>query len=625
MSILEKIENPEDLKLIRKDLFPELAKEIREEIIKTVSVTGGHLAGSLGVVELTIALHYVFNAPQDKIVWDVGHQCYPHKLLTGRRKFFSTLRQFEGISGFPKREESIYDSFGVGHSSTSISAGLGFACARDIKGEENKVVVVIGDGAMTGGMVFEALNNAGHIATDLLVVLNDNEMFISHKIGAFAGYLAKLMTLGLVKKLEQKAYKLLKRISFWGINLVRIAKRFKVLLFPGMLFEEMGFAYLGPIDGHDIEHMIEILSKIKDLKGPLLLHIITKKGKGYRPAEEKPTSFHGVGSFDIVAGTKEKKSSGKKIPTYTEIFSSTMLALAKENEKIVAITAAMVDGTGLTLFEKQFPNRFYDVGIAEQHAVTFAAGLAAEGMRPVCAIYSTFLQRSFDQIIHDVCLQKLPVVFVLDRGGIVGDDGPTHQGVFDLSYLRMIPNLIVMSPKDENELQHMLYTAFTFDLPCAIRFPRGNGEGVKLDKDLKKLSLGEAEVLTLGKDINILAIGNMVEPSLLAAQKLQVEEGISCGIVNMRFLKPLDEKMLNLVAQKSKKIVTVEENVLAGGFGSAIAEFFKSEKMLIKSIGLPDAFIEQGKSEIIRQKYGLTMEKIAQEVKDFYKNRKKNE
>ncbi|MCK5534174.1 1-deoxy-D-xylulose-5-phosphate synthase [bacterium] len=624
MSILEKIESPKDLKLIRRELFPELAKEIREEIIKTVSVTGGHLAGSLGVVELSIALHYVFNLPQDKIIWDVGHQCYPHKLLTGRKKLFSTLRQFEGISGFPKREESVYDAFGVGHSSTSISAGLGFACARDIKGEESKVAVVIGDGAMTGGMVFEGLNNAGHIATDLLVILNDNEMFISHKIGAFAGYLAKLMTLGLVKKLEKKAYKLLKRISFWGINLVRIAKRFKVLLFPGMLFEEMGFAYFGPIDGHDMNQMIDILSKIKDLKGPILLHIITKKGKGYPPAEEKPTAFHGVSPFDITTGTKKKTNSKNKIPTYTEVFTSTMLTLAKENKDIVAITAAMTDGTGLNLFEKQFPDRFYDVGIAEQHAVTFAAGLAAEGLKPVCAIYSTFLQRSFDQIIHDVCLQKLPVVFALDRGGIVGDDGPTHQGVFDLSYLRMIPNLIVMAPKDENELQHMLHTAFSFDLPCAIRFPRGKGEGVKMDSQLKALSLSEAEILTLGNQINILAIGNMVYPSLLAAQKLQVEEGISCGIVNMRFLKPLDKKTLDLIAKKSKLIVTVEENVLSGGFGSAISEFFNGEKMFIKSIGLPDVFIEQGKCEIIRRKYGLTMEKIAQEVKNFYKKHKKN-
>ncbi|MDH5173917.1 MAG: 1-deoxy-D-xylulose-5-phosphate synthase, partial [Elusimicrobiota bacterium] len=482
MAVLELIDRPSDLRLIRKELLSELAQEIREKIIKVTSQQGGHLASSLGTVELTIALHYVFDSPQDMIVWDVGHQAYAHKILTGRRNSFSTLRQHGGISGFPTPEESEYDTFGVGHSSTAISAALGMACARDLSGNNNhKVVAVIGDGSMTGGMAFEALNNAGHLGKDLLVILNDNEMFISHRVGALAGYLTKLMTLGLVKKLERKVKKFLTRVSFWGIAILRVVRRFKVLLFPGMLFEEMGFSYLGPIDGHKVHYLIEIFQKVKDMKGPVLIHVVTKKGKGYQPAEREPIKFHGTAPFNILTGETEKS----KIFSYTEVFGRTLIDLARSNEKIIAITAAMPQGTGLDAFEKEFPKRYFDVGIAEQHAVTFAAGLAKAGYRPVCAIYSTFLQRAFDQIIDDVCLQNLPVVFAIDRAGIVGEDGATHQGTFDLSYLRLIPNMVVMAPKDENELVQMLNTALSWNFPCAIRFPRGAGVGVKLDRQYK--------------------------------------------------------------------------------------------------------------------------------------------
>ncbi|MEW6557973.1 MAG: 1-deoxy-D-xylulose-5-phosphate synthase, partial [Elusimicrobiota bacterium] len=474
MKILDKIDKPSDLRVIKKELLPQLADEIRELIVSSVSQTGGHLAPSLGTVELTIALHYVFESPKDKIVWDVGHQAYTHKIITGRREKFSRLRQINGISGFPKIEESEYDAFGAGHSSTAISAALGLAVARDMKNENYRVVAVVGDGALTGGLAYEGLLNAGHSGTDMLVILNDNEMFISYRVGAFAAYLTKLITGGLYSKLYKKVEKFLSRIHFWGSQIMRVAKRFRVLLFPGMLFEEMGFAYLGPIDGHDINKLIELLTKVKNLKGPILLHLITKKGKGYKPAENKPTEFHGIGKFDINTGNSITET---KIPTYTQIFSQTLVKLAKQDEKIVAITAAMAEGTGLTEFQKEFPNRFFDVGIAEGHAVTFAAGLATGGYKPVVAIYSTFLQRAFDEIVHDVCLQKLPVVFAIDRAGIVGEDGATHQGAFDLSYLRMIPDLVIMAPSDENELQNMLKTALSLSQPAAIRYPRGCGVG----------------------------------------------------------------------------------------------------------------------------------------------------
>jgi len=615
MAVLELIDRPSDLRVIRKELLLQLAEEIREKIITVTSQKGGHLASSLGTVELTIALHYVFDSPQDKIIWDVGHQAYAHKILTGRRDSFSTLRQHGGISGFPTPEESEYDAFGVGHSSTAISAALGMACARDLSGNNNhKVVAVIGDGSMTGGMAFEALNNAGHLGKDLLVILNDNEMFISHRVGALAGYLTRLMTLGLVKKLERKVKKFLTRVSFWGIAVLRVVRRFKVLLFPGMLFEEMGFSYLGPIDGHNVYYLIEIFQKVKDMKGPVLIHIVTKKGKGYQPAEREPIKFHGTLPFNILTGETEKS----KMPSYTEVFSRALIDLARSNEKIIAITAAMPQGTGLDAFQKEFPKRYFDVGIAEQHAVTFAAGLARAGYRPVCAIYSTFLQRAFDQIIDDVCLPNLPVVFAIDRAGIVGEDGPTHQGMFDLSYLRLVPNIAVMSPKDENELVHMLNTALSWDFPCAIRFPRGEGMGAKLDRQYKVLPLGKAEVLTEGDDVAILAIGNTVHPCLLAQQRLETE-GIKVNLVNMRFVKPLDEGLIKKIIKKTHKIVTVEENTLLGGFGSGVKELLATDNVRILSIGLPDQFIEHGSSEKLRKKYGLTAEKIAERVGEFVK------
>jgi len=616
MSVLELINRPSDLLLIRKELLPGLAEEIREKIITVTSQRGGHLASSLGTVELAIALHYVFNSPQDRIIWDVGHQAYAHKILTGRRDNFTTLRQYGGISGFPDPKESEYDAFGVGHSCTAISAALGIACARDLSGNSYKVVAVIGDGSMTGGMAFEALNNAGHLGKDLLVVLNDNEMFISHRVGALAGYLTKLLTLGLVKELERRVKKFLTRVSFWGIAVLRVVRRFKVLLFPGMLFEEMGFSYLGPIDGHNVHYLIEILEKVKDMRGPVLIHIITKKGKGYPPAEREPIKFHGVSAFNILTGEVEKS----KISSYTEVFSQALINLARSNEKIIAITAAMPQGTGLDSFQKEFPKRYFDVGIAEQHAVTFAAGLARAGYRPVCAIYSTFLQRAFDQIIDDVCLQNLPVVFAIDRAGIVGEDGATHQGMFDLSYLRLIPNIAVMAPKDENELVHMLNTALSWNFPCAIRYPRGEGFGVKLDGQYKVLPLGKAEVLAEGDDVAILAIGNSVHPSFLAQQRLEAE-GIKVNLANMRFVKPLDEDLIKKIIKKVHKIVTVEENTLSGGFGSAVKELLAADGVRILSIGLPDRFIEHGRSEELREKYGLTAERIADKVREFVKSK----
>jgi len=615
MSILEKINKPSDLRLIKKELLPELAKEIRDFMLSSVSNTGGHLAPSLGAVEIAIALHYVFEAPKDKIIWDVGHQAYAHKILTGRHSQFATLRQTGSISGFPKISESGYDAFGTGHSSTAISAALGFAVARDLKDEKHKVVAVVGDGALTGGLAYEGLLNTGHSGTDILVILNDNEMFISRRVGALAAYLTKLLTGGLYNKLYKRVDKFLSRIHFWGSQIMRIAKRFRVLLFPGMLFEEMGFVYLGPVDGHDIGKLIEILSKVKNLKGPVLLHILTKKGKGYAPAEDNPTAFHGVGSFNIITGEPIARA---KFPTYTKIFSQTLVKLARENEKIIAITAAMADGVGLVDFQKEFPKRFFDVGIAEGHAVTFAAGLAASGYKPVVAIYSTFLQRAIDEIIHDVCLQNLPVVFAIDRAGIVGEDGATHQGAFDLSYLRMIPNIVIMTPSDENELQNMLKTAFTLNCPVAIRYPRGNGVGVKLEKDIKILPVGKSEIVKEGKELFILAAGSLVGVSLDVAHKFQ-SENISCGVVNIRFVKPLDIDLIKNILQKTKKIVTIEENVISGGFGSAVCELLKDADVKIHTIGLPDKFVEHGRQNEIREKYGLTSDKIHININQWLK------
>jgi 1-deoxy-D-xylulose-5-phosphate synthase len=606
VKILDVVNNPQDLKKLSKEKFSFLAKEIREEILNTISVNGGHLASSLGVVELTVAMHYVFDSPRDKIIWDVGHQSYAHKILTGRKNEFKTIRTHNGLSGFPCRSESEHDAFGVGHSSTSISAALGFAAARDIKNEDYKVVAVIGDGSMTGGLAFEGLQNAGHLKKNMLVILNDNEMFISQKIGAVAGYLARLLTVGMARKVEEKVMKTVSRFRGFGSPFRKFIKRAKVILFPGMLFEEMGFTYIGPVQGHDINNLTVILENIKDMKGPVLLHVITKKGKGYAPAETEPIKFHGVDKFDIKSGEIIKTNEA----TYTKVFSDTLIKFAHYDKKIVAITAAMPEGTGLDKFAKEFPNRYFDVGIAEEHAITFAAAMAADGMKPVCAIYSTFMQRAIDNIIHDVALQNLPVIFALDRAGLVGEDGGTHHGAFDLSYLNYVPNLIIMSPADENELQHMLKTALISNKTCAIRYPRGAGVGCKLDKYPCVLKIGKGTVVKEGDDICFLAIGSHVNTCLKAVQLLG-KENISASVINMRFLKPLDVDIIKEVLSKTKKFVTVEENSLIGGFGESVKNVLFGTGAEVECIGLPDKFVEHGNVKVLRKKYGFTPEGVA--------------
>ncbi|NPA49164.1 MAG: 1-deoxy-D-xylulose-5-phosphate synthase [Thermodesulfobacteria bacterium] len=618
-SLLEKINSPEDLKKLKLSQLEKLAGELRKVIVETVAETGGHLAPNLGVIELTIALHYVFDSPKDKIVWDVGHQAYAHKLLTGRREKFHTLRQYGGIAGFPKRSESPHDIVDVGHSSTSISVGLGIVTAQELLGKEGKVVVVIGDGSMTAGLAFEGLNNAGHLKKDLIVILNDNEMSISPNVGALSSFLSRKLTGPLARRFKRELESLMSHLP-GGEHLVHAIKKsedaLKCILTPGMLFEALGFRYVGPIPGHNLETLVKTLKNVKELEGPTLVHVLTKKGKGYPPAEREPERFHGLGPFDVKTG---KPKPGKpKPPSYTSVFSKLMVRLGEEEPRLVAITAAMPTGTGLKAFAERFPERFFDVGIAEQHAVTFAAGLAIGGLIPVCAIYSTFLQRAYDQIIHDVALMNLHVVFAIDRGGIVGEDGPTHQGQFDLSYLRVIPNMVVMAPKDENELQHMLYTAVKHDGPIAVRYPRGAGEGVSLDWELQEIPIGKAEVLKEGEDILLLAIGNMVYPSLRAAEIL-AQEGISATVVNARFVKPLDEELFLRLAKKAALVVTVEENTLHGGFGAAVLELFSREGLLtpVKCIGLPDKFLEHGAPQLLREKYGLTSESIAKNVKSW--------
>jgi 1-deoxy-D-xylulose-5-phosphate synthase len=616
VKILDNINNPKDLKKINKEQLSILAKEIREEIINTISVNGGHLASSLGVVDLTIAMHYVFNSPFDKIIWDVGHQAYAHKILTGRRDKFKTIRMYNGLSGFPRRAESEYDAFGVGHSSTSISAALGFAVARDIKSADYKVVAVIGDGSMTGGLAFEGLQNAGHLKKDMLVILNDNEMFISQKVGAIADYLAKLLTLGAARKVEEKIMKTVSRFHSFSSSFRRFIRRIKVMLFPaGMLFEELGFTYIGPVQGHDINNLIGILENIKYIKGPVLLHVITKKGKGYAPAENEPTKFHGVDKFDIKTGEVVKS----KVVTYTKIFSDTLVKLAHVDKKIVAITAAMPGGTGLDKFAKEFPDRYFDVGIAEEHAVTFAAAMAADGMKPVCAVYSTFMQRAIDNVIHDVALQNLPVTFALDRAGLIGEDGSTHHGAFDMSYLKYIPNLVIMAPADENELQHMLKTALSSNRPCAIRYPKGAGTGVELDKYPHMLKIGKATILKDGNDICFLAIGNHVNTCFKAARLLE-SKNIKASVVNMRFLKPIDVDTIMKMLERTKKFITIEENSLIGGFGESVKNILFGSGAMVKSIGLPDKFIEHGDVKILRTKYDLTPESVAEKALKMFRN-----
>jgi 1-deoxy-D-xylulose-5-phosphate synthase len=619
-SIFKGVNSPDDLKDLSVQDLEALAAELRKEIIETVSKTGGHLAPSLGAVELTIALHYVFSAPDDKIIWDVGHQAYAHKLLTGRKDRFHTLRTHDGISGFPKRVESPYDTFDTGHSSTSISAGLGISTAKSLKGETNRVIAVIGDGSMTGGMAYEGLNQAGEMEKDMIVVLNDNDMSISPNVGAISSFLSRRMTGKRFVSLKKDLENFIKSLPGVGeniLNLVRKSEDSLITFFtPGMLFEAFRFKYVGPINGHRIDHLIKAFNNTRHLEGPVLVHVLTKKGKGYEPAEKDPCHYHGVGCFEIPTGVPEGDASSPS--SYTEIFGNTMIELGKKNDKVFAITAAMPEGTGLTGFSDVFPERFLDVGIAEQHAVTFAAGLATEGYRPVVAIYSTFLQRAFDQIIHDVCLPGLPVVFAIDRGGLVGEDGPTHHGHFDITYLRSLPNITVMAPKDENELRHMLYTALQMPGPSAIRYPRGQAIGVPLDKEMRLIQVGKSEVLREGRDIFIIAYGNMVQPSLQAAEELE-KEAISAGVVNCRFAKPLD-KTLGDLAISTGRILVVEENIRQGGLGGAILEMFNDmglNNVRIGRIGLPDKFIEHGSSAVLRKKYSLDVSGIVKETKDI--------
>ena len=606
--ILPGITGGHDVARLTPPELEQLAEEIREIIITTVSRTGGHLAPSLGVVELTIALQAVFPTPRDKIVWDVGHQCYAHKLLTGRLERFDTLRQYGGISGFPRPDESPHDCFGTGHSGTSISAATGMIEARDAVGENYKVVAVIGDGSMTSGMSFEGLNHAGHLGKDLVVVLNDNEMSISPNVGALSAYMSRLMTGQLSTRIRDELEKIIGGFPRIGGQALRVAKRFeesvKSLVIPGVLFEELGFKYVGPIPGHRIEDLIETFRNIRQLNKPILVHVITRKGKGYAPAEESPSLYHGLGPYDVKTGSPLSKEGP---PAYTSVFSDALVREAKRNPKVVGITAAMLEGTGLDGFQKAFPGRCYDVGIAEQHAVTFAAGLAIQGIRPVVAVYSTFLQRSYDQILHDVCLQNLPVVFALDRAGVVGDDGPTHHGLFDLSYLRHLPNLILMAPKDENELGRLLRTALEYKGPAAIRYPRGAARGVPVDENPEPIAIGRWEELKRGTDMVILAVGASVAPSLEASQMLEAK-GWKAGVVNARFIKPLDEKMLLALASSTPLLLTVEENVLAGGFGSAVLEYLSTEGgggARVERLGVPDRFVEHGSQEVLRSKYGL--------------------
>lgn len=621
MSLLEQINSPADLKKLSRNELPLLAEEIRKAIVDVVSETGGHLAPSLGAVELAIAIHYVFDTPREKVIWDVGHQAYAHKLLTGRRDQFHTLRQFNGISGFTRRSESPYDAFSTGHSSTSISASLGIASAKDIKDEDAKVIAVIGDGSMTAGIAYEGLNQAGGMLKDknLLVILNDNEMSISPNVGALSSFLSRKFSGKKVQELRRELGEFLKSLPKFGDDIYKVAKKtedsLKAFVTPGMLFEAFNFEYFGPINGHKLNHLIDILKNIKRLKEPVLLHVSTQKGKGYPPAEENPVYFHGCTRFEVETGNCLDTASPQ--PSYTKIFGDTMVQLAKADEKIVAVTAAMPEGTGLAQFSKLFPERFFDVGIAEQHGVTFAAGLATEGLKPVVAIYSTFLQRAYDQIVHDVCLESLHVVFVLDRGGIVGEDGPTHHGLFDLCYLRNLPNMVVMAPKDENEMRRMLLSALEHNGPVALRYPRGAGIGTILENPVQPLALGKGETLKEGEDVLILAIGRSVCEALDAHSEL-TKQGISATVVNCRFVKPLDIDLISAWTKKIPRIITVEENIRQGGFGSAVLEALNDAAITgfqLERIGIPDTFVEHGPQTLLRSKYGVDAEAIVQSAK----------
>ena len=617
---LNNISSPEDLAALSFEELSVLAQEIRDLMIQTVSHNGGHLASNLGVVELTLALHKVFHTPKDRIVFDVGHQSYVHKILTGRRDRFPSLRTYKGICGFPRRDESVHDAFGAGHSSTSVSAAVGIALARDMRGEKHKVVAVIGDGSLTGGLAFEGLNHAGHLKRDLIVVLNDNEMSISRNVGAVSHYLAKMRLTPSYSWAKHNIEFFLRRIPAIGDSVANTAERMKdsvkYLLVPGMFFEELGFTYLGPIDGHDLPLLTEVLEKAKSFHTPVLVHVLTQKGKGYPPAECQADKFHGVGPFCIESGQSIK---GGPASTYTSVFGEAMLEMAERVPDLVGITAAMSGGTGLDAFACRYPGRFFDVGIAEQHAVTMAAGLASQGKRPVVAVYSTFSQRAYDSLIHDVCLQNLPVVLALDRAGIVGEDGPTHHGAFDLSFARTIPNLIIMAPKDEAELRDMLHTALQENGPVLLRYPRGRSEGFRMTEQPQRLPTGRGEWLKEGRDLVFLAIGAMVQPAMKAAAILE-QKGIRAAVANARFVKPLDTELLAGAANLSRYLVTVEENALMGGFGSAVLEqlnLMGTEGVKVLRLGLPDQFIEQGSREEILHCLGLDPEGIAEKAARF--------
>lgn len=620
-TLLSRIESPSDLWDLKIGDLEQLAREIREVILEVVSKNGGHLASNLGVVEMTLALHYVFRAPEDKIVWDVGHQAYTHKLITGRRDRFHTLRQKGGISGFPKRKESPFDVFDVGHSGTSISAALGIAEAMKRHGQEGFVVPVIGDGSLTSGLALEGLNQAGEHGKRLVVVLNDNEMSIAPNVGAMSSYLSRTLTGHFVTKVKTETENFLKSIPKVGEPFLQVAKRaeesFKSLIYPGMVFEELGYEYIGPIKGHRLDRLIAAFTNARRIEGPVLVHVGTEKGKGYLPAEEHSARFHGVGPFDIDTGESGRQDGP---PSYTSVFAHALINAARKDDRVVAITAAMPEGTGLDRFASTFPDRFYDVGIAEQYAVTFAAGLATEGFRPVVAIYSTFLQRSYDQIVHDVCLQDLPVVFAMDRGGLVGEDGPTHHGTFDFSYLRHIPNLTVMAPRDEGALRDALSTALALEGPCAFRYPRGAGIGVPV-KEADVWETGTGELLREGRDIAIVAVGVGVHPALKAAQDLS-DKGVEAAVIDARFVKPLDVDLIFRWGRECGVLLTVEENVLMGGFGSAVLEAAadKGEVFTIRRLGLPDSFIEQGSQAELRSDLGIDADGIRSYVVEILRD-----
>jgi 1-deoxy-D-xylulose-5-phosphate synthase len=620
--LLDSIETPGDLRKLDRKQLPQVAEEIRETIIDVVSRVGGHFGGNLGIVELTLALHYAFDTPRDQIVFDTGHQSYPHKLITGRRDTFHTIRQHDGISGFCKREESEYDVFNAGHASTSISAALGVAVARDFRQEDYRVVAIIGDGALSGGLAFEGLNQAGHLKRKMMIVLNDNDMSISTNVGAISGYLNQIIKGQRYNQMKDLAKGVMDRIPLVGGKLHGVASDveqiLKHMIVPGTLFEELGFKYLGPYDGHDLPLLLDLFEEHRDYDGPILIHVMTKKGKGYKPAENKPIWSHGVNPFDVVTG-EGHKSDKVQPPTYTAVFSEALIELASKDPKIIAVTAAMPEGTGLDKFSKQFPDRMFDVGIAEEHAVTFCGGMATQGMKPVAAIYSTFLQRAFDQVFHDVAIMDLPVVFCLDRGGIAGADGPTHHGIYDMAYLRVFPNMICMAPKDENELRHMLKTAMETGHPTSLRYPRGSGVGVSIDPEMRALPIGRGEVMREGDTATIFAIGNEVWPAVEAAEAL-AKEGINVAVINGRFIKPIDDDLVKKYCKQFSSVITIEEGSLAGGFGAAIME--RCEQLGLTDvrfhrIGIPDEYVHHGSQDVLRAQYDLHAEGIVRRVREF--------